>query len=86
MRKRERDSDKEKGAEVFLYSIMQSDFSQSFFLDEWEEKKQRERRVRVDKKDQNNNSKGRSAGGTERDRDWLRQGGMSHSKCVNLSE
>lgn len=67
MRKRERDSDKDKGAEVFLYSIRQSDFSQSFFLDEWEEKKLRERRVRVDKKDQNNNSKGRSAGGTERE-------------------
>lgn len=85
MRKRERDSDKEKGAEVFLYSIRQSDFSQSFFLDEWEEKN-RERRERVDKKDQNNNSKGRSAGGTERDRVWVRQGGMSHSKCVNFSE
>lgn len=89
---RERGRDEEKGAEVFLYSVRLSDFSQSFSWmsrkknrmreSQWErEEKREEREKRVD-----NNSRSRRAGGTEGDRDGVRQGKMSHSKCVYLSE
>lgn len=51
----ESESDKEKGGEVFLYSVRQSDVSQSFYIGEWEEQKERQR----------------GAGGTDGDRDGV---------------
>ncbi len=83
---KKREGDKGKGAGVFLCSIMQSNFSQSLFIDERGKNRERER-AESRQKGSENNSKCRSAGRTEGDRDEVRQQkNESLQMCIYQSE